>query len=274
MTDHISRTAAATAAAHRFACSGTPVLTHVYIAGPMTDLPDFNYPAFNAAAAILRRAGHFVENPAENDPPNADPTWADWMRLALTQMLRCQAVLLLDGWQGSRGAVIEARMATALGLTVIEGATGKAPHIEGIADQAWRDTEIGALIADRDRCEDWADRLADVIASYTGADIGEHTSANNPWANAIEALEAAESADEQSIAAATEEMQRQYELDLGTLQEDHDRLRAAWADVINALHQADPHLFADPTSTAVEAATSSIWRLKAKLGAMAQEQES
>lgn len=272
MTDHISRTAAATAAAHRFACSGTPVITRVYIAGPMTDLPDLNYPAFNAAAAILRRAGHFVENPAENDPPNADPTWADWMRLGLTQMLRCQAVLLLDGWQGSRGAVIEARMATALGLTVIEGATGKAPHIEGIADQAWRDTEIGALIADRDRCEDWADRLADVIASYTGADIGEHTSANNPWANAIEALEAAESADDKN--EQLHEQLHEHEHELASLQEDHDRLRAAWADVINALHQADPHLFADPTSTAVEAATSSIWRLKAKLGAMAQEQES
>lgn len=274
MTDHTARIAAATAAAHRFACSGTPVPTRVYIAGPMTDLPDLNYPAFNAAAAFLRRSGHFVENPAENDPPNTDPTWSDWMRLGLTQMLRCQAALLLDDWQGSRGAVIEARVATALGLTVIEGATGKAPQIAGMTNPSERDTEICELIADRDRCEDWADRLADVIASYTGADIGEHTSANNPWANAIEALEAAESAEAWGRAAATEEMQRQYELDLGTLQEDHDRLRAAWADVINALHQADPHLFADPTRTAVEAATSSIWRLKGQLEAMAQEQES
>ena len=47
-------------------------MTRVYIAGPMTGLPDFNYPAFNAAAAKLRALGLEVLNPAENPPP---PLW-------------------------------------------------------------------------------------------------------------------------------------------------------------------------------------------------------
>lgn len=41
----------------------------VYLSGPMTGLPDFNYPAFHDAAQRLRSIGHRVESPAENPPP-------------------------------------------------------------------------------------------------------------------------------------------------------------------------------------------------------------
>lgn len=41
----------------------------------------------------------------------------------------------------------------------------------------------------RDRCEEVADEMADHIARITGVDIGEHSSANCPWQNAIEAAE-------------------------------------------------------------------------------------
>ena len=37
----------------------------LYLAGPMRSIKDFNFPAFNAAAAKLRAAGHEVFNPAE-----------------------------------------------------------------------------------------------------------------------------------------------------------------------------------------------------------------
>jgi hypothetical protein len=43
-----------------------------------------------------------------------------------------------------------------------------------------------ALIKDRDRTERWADRLAYAIAPQS--EIGEHSSANNPWANALEVV--------------------------------------------------------------------------------------
>lgn len=48
----------------------------------------------------------------------------------------------------------------------------------------------GNTIGQRDRCEEVADELAARIASITGVDIGEHSSANCPWHNAIEAAEA------------------------------------------------------------------------------------
>lgn len=44
-------------------------------------------------------------------------------------------------------------------------------------------------IDQRDRCEEVADELADHIARITGVDIGEHSSVNCPWQNAIDAAE-------------------------------------------------------------------------------------
>ncbi len=51
------------------------------------------------------------------------------------------------------------------------------------------DRALGEAIDQRDRYHDMADDLAGHIAAITGADIGEHSSANCPWQNAIEAAE-------------------------------------------------------------------------------------
>lgn len=48
-----------------------------------------------------------------------------------------------------------------------------------------------AILGERDRNEEWADKLAAAIAKHLGIDIGEHSNMNDPWANAIEALKAA-----------------------------------------------------------------------------------
>lgn len=116
--------AEASAAARRFVAIAAASCASVYIAGPMSGLPEMNYPAFHAAALTLRTGGLFVENPAENEAPEPSPTWADWRRLGLTKMLTCSHVLLLPGWQKSRGAIIEARTALDLGMIVFDGETG------------------------------------------------------------------------------------------------------------------------------------------------------
>lgn len=85
----------------------------------MTGLPDLNFPAFHAAAALLREQGHEVINPAEI---NADPTmgWAACMRSDIAALVTCDAVVLLPGWQASRGATLERHIALALGMDVSE----------------------------------------------------------------------------------------------------------------------------------------------------------
>lgn len=90
----------------------------IYIAGPMTGLPGFNYDAFNAMAARLRAEGYQVENPAENPEPPCK-SWGGYMRMALRQMLTCDAVVTLPGWGKSRGASLEVYVASLLGLRVV-----------------------------------------------------------------------------------------------------------------------------------------------------------
>ena len=97
--------------------STPPPPARLYVAGPMTGLPEFNIPAFNYAAGELRVAGYEVENPADNsgDTTN-DYRW--YLRAGLTQLLRCEGVATLEGWWNSGGARWEVQTAGILGLPV------------------------------------------------------------------------------------------------------------------------------------------------------------
>lgn len=87
----------------------------LYIAGPMSGLPENNYPAFFAAEEELKAAGHEVLNPARN--PKCD-SWAGYMRAGITQLMQADGVALLPGWGESEGAIIECTLAIKLGLDV------------------------------------------------------------------------------------------------------------------------------------------------------------
>jgi len=50
-------------------------VTTIYIAGPMSGLPEFNYPAFFAAAEQLTAAGYDVLNPARPEGREGCSTW-------------------------------------------------------------------------------------------------------------------------------------------------------------------------------------------------------
>lgn len=93
----------------------------IYIAGPMSGIQDFNYPAFHAEAKRLRDLGHEVENPAENPVPPCG-SWTGYMRMALRQLVDCECVALLPGWTDSKGAVIERNLAQALEMPVMNAA--------------------------------------------------------------------------------------------------------------------------------------------------------
>lgn len=88
-----------------------------YVAGPMTGLPDFNFPAFHAAAKALRDRGFEVENPAENEAPPCG-SWLAYMRMAVVQVSKVDTLVLLPGWEKSKGARVEFNLAVGLGLSV------------------------------------------------------------------------------------------------------------------------------------------------------------
>lgn len=89
----------------------------IYVAGPMTGIDDFNYPAFNAVADRLRVQGYEVENPAEHGTVKG-AQWADYMAYDLTRLGLCGAIYLLPGWSKSKGAIIEKNLAAALGMDI------------------------------------------------------------------------------------------------------------------------------------------------------------
>lgn len=100
----------------------------VYIAGPMTGKPEWNFPAFDAAAECLRQRGHEPVNPADLDraigfDPSANCVSHDFLRDAMKRDLAavcdCDAIAMLPGWEQSGGARVEWALATHLGLEVI-----------------------------------------------------------------------------------------------------------------------------------------------------------
>lgn len=92
----------------------------LYLAGPMSGLPEHNHPAFHRAAEQLRAAGYIVTNPAENGLPTEDTPWIDHMRRDITLMMaRSNAVATLPGVSQSRGALAEVRLAKGLGFAVM-----------------------------------------------------------------------------------------------------------------------------------------------------------
>ncbi len=91
----------------------------VYISGPMSGLPKYNYPAFYEAAMQLRLKGVEVVSPAEGAVTN-DKMWSDYMRSAIKMLCDCDFNVRLPGWQQSKGAQLETQIAKALGIINIE----------------------------------------------------------------------------------------------------------------------------------------------------------
>ena len=98
--------------------AGDAPMKRIYISGPMTGMPDFNFPAFHAEAARLRGLGYDVVNPAEiNVDTNA--SWHECLRRDLVELLACDTIALLDGWQRSQGAHLEMHVAHRVGMEIV-----------------------------------------------------------------------------------------------------------------------------------------------------------
>lgn len=90
----------------------------LYLAGPMSGLPNFNYDAFHRYAKLLRERGYEVFNPAEAH--NGDQGLELWQYYAsdLPEVAKADAVAVLPGWSESTGARIEVLVAKKLGKPV------------------------------------------------------------------------------------------------------------------------------------------------------------
>jgi len=108
-------------------------MTKVYLAGPMTGIPQFNYPAFAEGAITLRGLGYEVVSPAEQDSSavqkmalasetgnlielaSTEETYGDILSKDVKIVIdEVDGVVLLPEWEFSRGA----RLETFIAITV------------------------------------------------------------------------------------------------------------------------------------------------------------
>ena len=100
----------------------------IYIAGPMRGLPESNYPQFENAARFLRSEGWDVCSPVEIGSAfgteaelDANPVRLAVAMEAERDALRtsCDAILLLPGWERSKGTRAELIIALEKNLEII-----------------------------------------------------------------------------------------------------------------------------------------------------------
>ena len=101
-----------------------PVL---YLSGPMSGIPDFNAAAFFRATDMLREKGYTVINPHELPEPDVAglselESWAEYLARDVMLFAKITApvtLVLLPGWEQSRGSLLERAVAKRRGFRII-----------------------------------------------------------------------------------------------------------------------------------------------------------
>jgi Domain of unknown function (DUF4406)/Domain of unknown function (DUF6378) len=117
----------------------------LFIAGKMTGVEAFNFPAFFDAEERWAEAGWLVTNPARMDtdlgfdPVNhAADTPEAYMKRDLPQVAACDAIALIPGWETSSGCAKELQVARWCGLEVYDATTMELLPEETILEEAQR----------------------------------------------------------------------------------------------------------------------------------------
>ncbi len=101
-------------------------MAKIYIAGPMTGLPNFNRDAFNKEALRLQSLGHVALNPAIL-PDGLEQH--EYMAICIEMVKMADHLVLLPNWERSAGATAERALAIKLGKPVI---LTSIPHEEAV----------------------------------------------------------------------------------------------------------------------------------------------
>ncbi len=93
----------------------------IYIAGPMSGLPDCNRPAFHAEANHQRERGHIPLNPAILPDGLTQP---QYMAICIEMVKMADELLMLPGWRDSQGATAEFHLAIKCGKVIRQAEDG------------------------------------------------------------------------------------------------------------------------------------------------------
>lgn len=105
----------------------------IYIAGPMSGLPEYNRPAFHAEALHQQQKGHIVLNPATL-PDGL--TQQQYMGICIEMVKIADEVIMLPNWVNSQGATAEFHYAMKCGKVIRQAEDGFVWYPENTGDAA------------------------------------------------------------------------------------------------------------------------------------------
>jgi len=93
-----------------------------YLCGPMSGIEDFNYPAFSEVEKALEPwldPPWDIINPTQNFGGDQSRPREDYMQLDIGHVLKADTLVLLPGWESSKGAMLEVSVALQTGKAFI-----------------------------------------------------------------------------------------------------------------------------------------------------------
>lgn len=116
--------------------SGNPDEPFFYLGGPMSNIPQFNFPRFHEVADTLRASGFNIVSPAELDDPEVasqamasetgdhgttEDSWEDFLSrdLIVCALPNCVGGIFIEGWWYSPGAIGESWVLDFLGKGLV-----------------------------------------------------------------------------------------------------------------------------------------------------------
>lgn len=90
-------------------------MAKIYISGPITGIQDYKK-RFAEAEELVKSLHAEPVNPA-NNPEGL--TYREYIDLGMKQLMHCDMICMLPGWQDSRGAYLENRYAQAVQMPVL-----------------------------------------------------------------------------------------------------------------------------------------------------------
>lgn len=113
-----------------------------YISGPIAYIPNKNKEAFDQAAKELSNLGIPFVNPLDLDTldplpessNNKDSNYLNLLKRDITYLMSCDGVVVLSGWEISRGASLEVLIALKLEMPIFKLNNGQLEQVYIAAD--------------------------------------------------------------------------------------------------------------------------------------------